>query len=164
MKRQQIILAVLLVAALGYAGLTYWPILSHYIPGLAKEASKVKGTKIVKEAAPSLTIATTTTMATTTTTMLKEGLVDPFALRVAVRSKSLAKQKPREEKEVKRVAEPKLEGIWVDSGMRVAFICGQALVEGSTIMGWRIKRITKTQVVLVKGKKSKILKLEAIEE
>lgn len=88
-------------------------------------------------------------------TQLEEQLSDPFALRVSVSSK--------QSKELKAgvdVGSLRLEGIWVDAGLRAAFISGQAVIEGDEIMGWRVEKIAKTQVELVSYNKRKVLKLE----
>lgn len=86
--------------------------------------------------------------------------MDPFALRINVRRRGEIDEKPKDDKPKAVVVEPELEGIWVDSGMRVAFISGQALIEGGVVLGWRVSSITKTQVTLVKGGQTKILKVE----
>lgn len=89
-------------------------------------------------------------------------LVDPFVLRVAARSKTKVKDKakPTEKKVVKKPAEPRLEGIWVGADLKAAFISGSVMTEGGIIMGWRVASISPTKVVLRKGKRSKILRLE----
>ena len=92
-------------------------------------------------------------------------LIDPFALRVAVVSKQEAEEaakrakERREEEPAKRPDEPKLEGIWIGSGLKAAFISGQVMTEGGIIMGWRVSRINPDSVVLRKGSATKVLKL-----
>lgn len=156
-----------MAAALGYLGFIYWPLVEAYVPGMAKEAPKVE---VGLPAAPTATITKGVEGALTKeaeeagdqAAPVKVELVDPFLIRVALKSSSAPTEKP-EEPEVIKVAEPVLEGIWVDSGMRVAFISGQAVIEGGGVMGWRVKKITKTQVLLTKGSRKKILKLEGIQ-
>jgi len=87
-------------------------------------------------------------------------LINPFSLRVAVRSKKEAEAKPEKPAVEVKVVEPKLEGIWIGSGLRAAFISGQVMTEGGIIMGWRVASIAPTSVVLRKGRMTKILRLE----
>ncbi|MFH1347339.1 MAG: hypothetical protein ABIH22_01485 [Candidatus Margulisiibacteriota bacterium] len=168
MKRQ-VIIVIILIVALGYLGFVYWPLVSAYVPGLAKEAPKV-GKDV--PAAPTTTIAEEKEAAVTKEAEKGEGvkaapekikLVDPFVIRIPIKSSAEPKKEPEEKKEVKQEIEPTLEGIWVDSGMKVAFVSGQAVIEGGIVMGWRVKKITKTQVFLVKGTREKILKLEGLQ-
>ena len=164
MKRQAVILVVL-IAALGYLGYVYWPILSSYVAGPAQ-----KGPELRKEAASKTTTTIARAEAGSATQEVEEDeeskaaekikLVDPFSVRITIKTDEPAKIP---EKEVRTVPDPVLEGIWVDSDMKVAFISGQALIEGGKILGWTVKRITKTQVLLVKGRQRKILKLEGIQ-
>ena len=98
-------------------------------------------------------------------------LVDPFALRVAVRTR----QEEEEEKQasaarsaalaanpatVKQVAPLELQGVWVEAGTKAAFISDQSLRIGDTIQGWRLVSIGKDRVVLTRGGSTKILRLE----
>ncbi|MFH1683395.1 MAG: hypothetical protein ABIA67_00785 [Candidatus Margulisiibacteriota bacterium] len=168
MKRQVIIVLILIVA-LGYAGFVSWPRVAAYVPGFAKEAPKAEKDL---PAAPTTTIAEGINAAGIKEMKKGEGveaapaiikLVDPFIIRTSVKSLSEPMTEPEDGKEVKKETELVLEGIWVDSGMRVAFISEQAVIEGGTVMGWRVRRITKTQVVLVKGRENKTLKLEGIQ-
>jgi len=168
---RQVVLIVLLLVVVGYAGYIYWPIISTYLPDSFQLQPKTKAAKIKRPATkakpdqPAAKTVTDTVPVTqegaTEKKEIKADLVDPFALRINIRSKS---ETPKEEKkEEVEEALPELEGIWVDSGMRVAFISNQAVVEGGLVMGWRVSRITKTQVTLTKGRRRKILKLEAIQ-
>jgi hypothetical protein len=172
MKRQ-VVLLMLLIAALGYAVYSYWPLFSVYLPELGKAAppeARVAGVKIAEPAekpalapgpAPAVRKEEKGAKAEKPVREEKVELIDPFSLRISVLPKSAVKS--MEEKKGAKIAdEPELEGIWVDSGMRVAFISGQALTEGAVVLGWRVQRITKTEVLLVKGKQKKILRLEAI--
>ncbi|MDD5382109.1 MAG: hypothetical protein PHH60_00410 [Candidatus Margulisbacteria bacterium] len=91
----------------------------------------------------------------------QQEMIDPFALRLAVRKKVVEQEQPKEEpKEVVKVIEPRLEGIWVDAEMKVAFVSGQALNEGGEVLGWKVTQITKSYVTLTKGGQTKTLKLE----
>jgi hypothetical protein len=176
MKRQ-IVLLMLLMAALVYAVYSYWPLFSVYLPELGKAVpseTKLKKVEVVgpeekpalvPKPAPAPGTEKTKEAVTATkkpSTEEEEKLIDPFALRISVLPKSALKTREEQQKEVIKVDEPKLEGIWVDSSMRVAFISGQALTEGGVVMGWRVKRITKTDVLLLKGSQQKTLRLEAI--
>jgi len=164
---RRIILLILMLGALGWAVYTYRPIVSPYFSRPKTQTVSVTQT----------TVVTTTTAAkaspaekakVTTTLPPKEGkvrLVDPFAVRVAVVSKQEAEEAARRAKERKEEAplkkpdEPKLEGIWIGSGLKAAFISGQVMTEGGIIMGWRVSRINPDSVVLRKGNAVKILKL-----
>ncbi|MBN2057504.1 MAG: hypothetical protein JW782_01735 [Candidatus Saganbacteria bacterium] len=180
MKKQQLILVILLIAALGYSGYVYWPYVSAYFPQGSTQKTKQPPPPAGIEPAKPIGQETSEAevkpadqpkaavqpdgkepqKAGTNEIVAEPKLVDPFALRINVRRRGEVTAKP-EEKEPKRApVEPELEGIWVDSGMRVAFISGQALIEGGVVLGWRVSRITKTQVTLVKGGQTKILKLE----
>jgi hypothetical protein len=98
-------------------------------------------------------------------------LVDPFALRVAVRTR----QEEEEDRQaavaraaalaanpetVKQVAPLELQGVWVEAGTKAAFISDQSLRIGDTIQGWRLVSIGKDRVVLTRGGSTKILRLE----
>ncbi len=168
MKRQ-IVLIILLIAAIGYAGYMYMPVMQAYLPDLFKaRLGDGSGEMDRPVAEPAQSAAKTSAEAAVATAesggeqkKVKKDLVDPFALRINIRSKQ---DRPKEDqKEIANEPDPTLEGIWVDSGMRVAFISNQAVVEGGMVMDWRVSRITKTQVTLTKGSRRKILKLEAIQ-
>jgi len=88
-------------------------------------------------------------------------LIDPFAIRIPVRHKVEAEVKPTAlTQKPKNVI--KLEGIWIDATMKVAFISGSALVEGGKVMGWKLAKIYRDRVVLARGGQTKILLLEGI--
>ncbi len=92
-------------------------------------------------------------------------LVDPFSYRLAVRKKvsvapSVGSGGSPTPTEAPLVNGPLLQGIWVDEGMEIAFISGQTVNEGGTVLGWRVSSITKNYVVLTKDGKSRTLKLE----
>lgn len=157
---------MVLIAAVGYLGYVYWPILSSYISGPAKirpELTKVAAMKTTTTIVKAKAKAALTTVGSGVgeAEPKKIKLVDPFTVRVALRSK-VEPEKP-DQKDVRVLPDPVLEGIWVDTDMKVAFISGQALIEGGKVLGWTVKRITKTHVLLVKGGRRKILKLEGIQ-
>ena len=169
---RRIILIILMLGALGYAVYTYAPIVAPYIAGMAaKKPAEVEVKKEVPAAVPSA--VTTTTVAAEKkkaqppapkAVEVKKAVVDPFALRIAVKSvkeveEARARAAERSKEEVKKPAEPELEGIWIGSGLKAAFISGQVLTEGGTIMGWRVIKINQNNVVLRKGRASKVLKL-----
>lgn len=155
-KLRQILIAVILLATVGYALFTYWP--------------------RPKRAAPAAPVATATVAATSTTeaapkTNLFElpaptaevTLVDPFALRITViRKEEEPSPSPTlsPTEKPKPPVEPKLQGIWLDSGMRVAFISDQYVQVGGKILGWKVVSIDKDRVILQKGSTEKILRLE----
>lgn len=90
-------------------------------------------------------------------------LIDPFALRISVRHKVTEKPSVGAQEGATNVSpptEPQLEGIWVDSNMRVAFISGQSLNIGDSVLGWQVVSITRDQVELRKDSRTKILRLE----
>jgi len=82
-------------------------------------------------------------------------MVDPFALRLDVLSK-LASGISGEA----AAAGIKLEGIWFNSELRAAFIGGNVVTEGEDVAGWRVRKIYKDRVDLVRQNEIKILKLE----
>ncbi len=164
---RRIILVVLMLGALGWAVYTYRPIVSPYFlrPGtqpMAVTQTTVVTTTTAAKAAPVKKEAVTTTLPPKEE---KARLVDPFALRIAAVSKQEAEEaaqraKAKSEAEpARRLDEPKLEGIWIGSGLKAAFISGQVMTEGGIIMGWRVSRINPDSVVLRKGSAVKILKL-----
>ncbi len=163
---RQIIIIALLVVSIAYALFTYWPMLSPLLPGFGKPRPAVTApaaapsreavTEIItKEAEDEFEIVVPT---------VEGGLVDPFSLRVEVKTRAEMPPpeptpSPGEEKPAAKPAEPKLEGIWVDSGMKIAFISGQAVPLGGKVMGWKVVSISKENVVLQKGSATKTLKL-----
>lgn len=164
---RRIILFVLMLGALGWAVYTYRPIVTPYF-----SRPKVQPVAVTRPTAVTTTTAAkmipTPKAEVTTTLPPKEErvkLIDPFALRVAVVSKQEAEEaakraRERKEKEpAQKPNEPKLEGIWIGSGLKAAFISGQVMTEGGIIMGWRVSRINPDSVVLRKGRTTKVLKL-----
>ena len=153
---KKIILIGLLVAALGYALYTYWPLLSSLLP--KKEPAKIaveslvdnQGPLVTKEAEKEEKTALPGASGITT---------DPFSLRTTAYKKS-DKADEGEKKEVKRQA-LRLEGVWIGEKTRISFISGQALSVGGNVRGWRVARIYQDRVVLRKGGSTKILRLEA---
>jgi len=168
---RRIIIFILLVAAVGYGLYAYWPILSPYL----EKVEEAKPVETAPAAAPEPPAATgektpEAIAATEAVSTAEVKLVDPFALRIEVTSKAeqAARAAPpaaapspggEKPKEVKP-AGPRLEGVWIDSGMRIAFISGQALNVGGAIMGWKVVSISTDRVVLRKGSVSKTLRLE----
>jgi len=161
----RVILIVLLILSLGFALYTYWPQISSYLPKPEKaklpEVSKVVTSTTV--AGPSTTLPTSESQALSeqpSGEVKKVELSDPFSLRINVKRKVIESKAPEKPEEKPKPAGPVLEGVWIDSGMRVAFISGQALGVGSKIMGWKVTSITKDRVVLEKGSQVKILRME----
>ena len=87
-------------------------------------------------------------------------LTNPFALRASVNRK-LMKGDTNDESVTTPTEEviPELEGIWLDSNMKVAFIDQQTVSVGETVNGWRVTRIGDKTVTIQKGKRVRILKL-----
>ena len=174
--RRQLLLLLVLIAVLAIALLNYWPLLSSYFMEYGIKLPSVQRAPSVRPSVPAgkddvrvdaaiqVAVDPPPEVESPGYALLRTGdLTDPFALRVAVKLKTLPKPdvpKLEVKTPVQQGPEPQLEGIWVDSGMRVAFISGQTLVEGGSVLGWRVSKISKTQVVLVKGGRSKILELE----
>jgi hypothetical protein len=167
---KQILIALILIATLGYAAFTYWPVISPLVSAVHLPAKKKPA-----PAAPPLSaaprISTTVEAAAKKAAVLElelptaeAHLVDPFSLRVAVLPKeaepvtttTLAVAKPQ----VVRPAGPELQGVWLESGMSLAFISDQSVQLGGTVMGWKLVSIAPDYVVLKKGPATKILKLE----
>jgi hypothetical protein len=160
MKRNNWLLLLLLVIIVGYALYAYWPFI--FKPGIGV-------TPIVQPAVP-IPVTEENSGEVSATQELKlskeMNLINPFARRIAVlskaeidASKSQAPAQPQPG-EVK-IKTPHLEGIWVDSGMRVAFISGQTLSVGGQVLGWKVTKILKDSVVLLKDGNYKVLKMEA---
>jgi len=82
-------------------------------------------------------------------------VVDPFALRLDVTSK-LASGISGEAVALGI----KLEGIWFNSELKAAFIGGNVVTEGEEVAGWRVRKIYKDRVELVRQNELKTLKLE----
>lgn len=158
-----------MIATLGYAAFTYWPIFSPLVSAVHPPAKK----KLVPAApapliAPKISV-TVEAAAKNVTVMEMElpsaeaNLVDPFSLRIAVKTReeepvtttTLAAVKPA----APRPAGPELQGIWMDSGMSIAFISDQSVQIGGTVMGWKLVSITPDHVVMKKGEATKILYL-----
>lgn len=161
---------MLLVVSLILLLYTYWPILSPYltksgakIPAEAPQPTETPVPTTVSlpsEEARSPEVAETKILSASAEE--KAILTDPFALRVAKKSKfkeTSVPEAPPEEKPAVKAVGLVLEGIWVDSNMKVAFISGQALGIGDNILGWKVTSISKDQVVLSNGSATKILKM-----
>jgi hypothetical protein len=165
---RQIILILILFATLAYATFTYWPLIAPLVP--LKPAAKPAATAPV--AAPAA--ARSAEAAAKAPEPLDEivaptievRMIDPFALRIEVKTRAeeplpvVRLPGPEPDRPAVKPVEPKLEGIWVDSDMRIAFISGQSLSVGGTIMGWKITSISKERVILQKGSLTKTLRVE----
>jgi hypothetical protein len=153
-KQSNWIVIMLLIVALIYLAITFWPnILGRKDTGPAQP---------VTAAAPEPKLATVE--AVRKIRLSREmNLGNPFARRVsAMRKSELEKIKSTPPVEPTKPIVPVLEGVWVDSGMRVAFISGQTILIGGRVLGWRVVEILKDQVVLEKGGAYKTLKMEAL--
>ena len=177
------LLFILMLGSLVYAVYTYWPVVKPYLTGeatrqptLEEMMKKFPAGKPPLPAAPRTAVKEEVPAApapkpkvvvkTTTTTTVLRRLVDPFALRIAVRSKQeaadaaqRAAEAAAEKKKAQVPTGPKLEGIWVGSGIKAAFISGQVVTEGGYIMGWRVATIYQTSVLLRRGNATRLLKL-----
>lgn len=165
---RQILIGLILAVSLAYVAFTYWPGRAPIFPG---NLSRDKSVAVVQ----TLTLAAGATMETREAERADIDLlylpthevraIDPFALRIGVKRRE---ELPPPEAEspgtpaapTAKPVEPKLEGIWVDSGMKVAFISGQALTTGSKILGWHVSSISREQVIMTRGSQTKILRLE----
>ncbi|MFH1361100.1 MAG: hypothetical protein ABIH69_00365 [bacterium] len=165
MNRKKILL-ILLGLVLGYGLFTFWSLSRRPAKQIAKKDTNLL---IVREVgAPRVVIETKSSAPTKEAALAQKQkpapkkvfLVDPFALRLAVQGVGGAAGK-----EGAPVASgPILEGIWVDPKLRAAFISGQVVTEGEDVLGWRIRKIAKDQVDLVKQNQVMILRLEDIYE
>ncbi|HVN67462.1 MAG TPA: hypothetical protein VMT55_03750 [Candidatus Sulfotelmatobacter sp.] len=154
---RQIIFILLLLLAAGYAAFTYWPVIH-------KHHSAPVAATVTTMAAPA-PAASTEAGSTAEASINERELVDPFSARVAASKKVLGPANPGENQPAQENSPPadlKLEGIWVDSGMKVAFISGQAVNLGAEISGWKVVAISKDNVVLQKGSFQKRLQVEEL--
>jgi hypothetical protein len=168
------ILALLLIAVLAFAFYSYWPALSSFFIEPPQPGAVITAPIMVS---PDLSLLTSTTVPPAKRVVERLGkiitdkksekeknhqLVDPFDLRVAVRRKVPETGIPLlgKPKEPPRPQEIRLEGIWIDAGMKVAFISSQALQVGEKIRGWTVSSILKDRVLLEKGSQIKILRME----
>ena len=179
-KRSTLILILLLVSALGFALASYWPLFG---PAKAPNAGQqpvvvhsetninLPEPKGIASPEAQEVVSDEAYMFKQIKSVLKQDklLTDPFTLRIAVTRKIVEVPKTETASPgatVLTVQKPKpglkLEGIWIDSGMRVAFISGRTLVEGNSIMGWKLLKIYPEQIILKQNNKVKILKLEVI--
>ena len=164
MNRQNILI-ILIIASLGYAAFTYWPLINAAFPRPQKSVPQASFLPPAPAATPAASPeAIAQAMISAEVRATREAIatiVDPFILRISVRKKA-GETPPGEAKpaEAPKPAEPKLEGVWIDPDMKVAFISGQALPVGGKIMGWRVDAIQKDRVVLARGGATKILKME----
>ena len=161
---------LILIAAIGYAGLTYWPIIAP----LVRSKAQKKTISVTLPAPPQPKISASTEAAAKNMQQQQEqapemelpsaevSLVDPFLLRVTVSNKEeepvTTSTLPTEKRAAP--AEPDLQGIWMDSGMNIAFISDQSLQVGGTVLGWKLAAIAPDHVVMKKGGATKILDLK----
>lgn len=158
MNRQKI-LTVLVVIFVIYGLFTYLPSLLKM--GGGKPA--VKKAPVVASQAATAASGEAATVKETKPKLETPPAVDPFARRVTVWTKGEIEEQAAEA--ASRPAgpnpeDPQLEGIWVDSGRRVAFISGQTVNLGGEVLGWTVTSIQQDRVVLEKGSREKILKME----
>lgn len=165
------ILVIVLALAVGIGVYTYWPLIAPYLPKESQPPIAVVTAAATTTTAPPPVAEATpeASMPTAEAAAPEPRFIDPFALRTALKSKYVpgpaapaAPGPPGQEKPAVKPSQPKLEGIWVDSSMRVAFISGQALNTGGTIMGWKVTSISKDRVTLQKGRSVKILRMEGL--
>jgi hypothetical protein len=158
---RQISVALILLLAVGYAAFTYWPAVSRYVPQLNRSKTAVVAARPAATPAPSPAQSAEALAAESPNK--GNDLVDPFSARIAARKKVPNTGGPGGNQSAQvNPDDPKLEGIWVDSGMKVAFISGQAVNEGSDISGWKVVAIYKDYVVLQKDLTQKRLKMEEL--
>jgi len=164
---RQALLVLVLAGAFGYALFTYWPLLAPLLPlpsgkkpGAAAPATPAPPPlpKLSASAEAAARKAEELTLAVPTA---EARLTDPFALRTAVRTLAEEPAAPAlSGTPAAKPAEPDLQGIWMDSGMEIAFISDQSLQVGGTILGWRLESISPDHVVLKKGGATKTLYLK----
>lgn len=145
-----VFLSFLLLATIGFVVYLYWPGMISFPQSL-----DIRMVTITKEVMPAVTSKTDAVLVP-----LVGPLTDPFSMRAKVtrRDRKKTAAEPVQDESTKESI-PLLEGIWVDSSMKVAFISGQAINEGGQIMGWRVVRIDERSVTIKKGSRRKILKL-----
>ncbi len=157
MNRQNLLIvaAVLMVA---FGVYTYWPSLQNWGRGKTDQKGPAASAALPAATASPESAALMAARSVVET----PPSVDPFARRVAVYTKAEIAERAAEaaKQPAGKPSEPKLEGIWVDSGRRVAFISSQAVSVGGQVMGWTVTSIMQDRVVLVKNSQVKILKME----
>ncbi|OGC11707.1 hypothetical protein A3K48_04345 [candidate division WOR-1 bacterium RIFOXYA12_FULL_52_29] len=158
-----------MIASVFYAAYTYWPGAFPFIKQPQQQKTAPAAHLVMQTPAPEKTVAGTTEAAPKPTlppppspeAEKEKELVDPFALRIKVKGVGeAAPAKPVSTEPKEAVPLPKLEGIWWDADMKVAFISGQAIPVGGSIMGWKVVAINKDRVVIRKGSSEKTLKME----
>lgn len=154
-------LIVLLIIALAFAVITYLPIWEQIFGKLSSQTGSFQA----PIPPPSIAASGEVGSGIESAPSAEAELIDPFSYRIAVRKKaspspSAGPGGASAPAEAPKADEPVLQGIWVDEGMEVAFISGQTVNEGGTVLGWRVSSITKNYVVLTRGGKSRTLKLE----
>jgi hypothetical protein len=160
-------MALVLIAALGYATVTYWPIIAP----LLRVRSQIKTISVILPSPPEPRISASIEAAARNTSSeamelqlppATDNLIDPFNLRITVSNKAEEPVTTTTLPTEKRAApvEPELQGIWMDSGMNIAFISDQSLQVGGTILGWKLAAIGPDHVVMKRGGATKILYLK----
>ncbi|OGB88923.1 hypothetical protein A2625_00405 [candidate division WOR-1 bacterium RIFCSPHIGHO2_01_FULL_53_15] len=148
-----------MAATIIYAGFTYWPVLSPLIVR-PRPAPVVSVPAPIKPAAKTEAAAKKVDLFELAESTAEVKLVDPFALRTTVRGKEELPPPTLPGEPSPKPAEPVLQGIWLDAGMKIAFISDQVVAPGGAVLGWKVVSITQNQVTLQKGSATKILKLE----
>lgn len=158
MSRQKVLIA-LVVIFVAYAILTYLPSLLKI--GGSKPALKKAAVPLSQPVAAASAEAAPGKAAKNE--LETPPAVDPFARRINVWTRAEIEEQAAEA--ARRPAgpnpeDPKLEGIWVDSGRRVAFISNQTVNVGGQVLGWTVTSIERDRVVVEKNFRVKILKME----
>ncbi|MFH1389672.1 MAG: hypothetical protein ABIH56_02980 [Candidatus Margulisiibacteriota bacterium] len=161
-----IILSIALIASVLYAAYTYWPNAFPFIkppqPQIVLPAAHPSFPTAVPERSTPKTLEATvkTTPPPPPTPEAEKELVDPFALRITVKEPVTTAPKAVSTEPKEAPLLPKLEGIWWEADMKVAFISGQAVPAGGTVMNWKVTAIYKDRVIIRKGSSEKTLKME----
>jgi hypothetical protein len=165
-SQRQALMILILIAALAYASFTYWPIIAPLI----SSRSQKKTITVSLPAPPQPRISASTEAAVKSIDQAPEmelpsaevSLVDPFNLRITISNKSEEPAPAAPQSNEKKAAPvyPELQGIWMDSGMNIAFISDQSLQVGGTVLGWKLAAIAPDHVVLKKGGATKVLYLK----
>lgn len=165
---RQIAIILILFASLGYAVFTYWPAIAPLVPLAPKAKPALTAPAAVPIVVPTREAAAAEKEEIDEIVLptYEAKMIDPFALRIEVKTRAeeplpvVKEPGHAPEGPVVKPAEPQLEGVWIDADMRVAFISGQSLPVGGTVMGWKVTSIGKERVILQKGSLTKTLKVE----
>jgi hypothetical protein len=165
---RQAFIILVLIATIAYAVFTYWPfispLLAGYLPSPKKPAAAAPQVTVPQPSAASTEAQAKQESALEMSLPTAEAnLVDPFSLRIAVKTKSeepvTTTLQPGTEKPRPKPAEPVLQGIWLDSGMKVAFISDNSVPLGGTIMGWKLIAINDDSITMKKGSVIRVFKI-----